>query len=211
MKMAIKALLLSLALMLLCGVIYPLTITGLSQVIFPKQANGSIVEFNGSKVGSSLLGQSFDDPRFFKGRISNVNYNTYSKEDLIPDKDGKTTYGGVGSGSANLAPSNPALEKRVSEDIDLFLNNNPGIKKEDLPIDIFTSSASGLDPHISPASARLQIASISKASGIPASSLEGIVNNNIEGRQIGVFGDPRVNVLKLNLEIAKILKDNGKL
>jgi K+-transporting ATPase ATPase C chain len=211
MKMAIKALLLSLALMLLCGVIYPLTITGLSQVIFPKQANGSIVEFNGSKVGSSLLGQSFDDPRFFKGRISNVNYNTYSQEDLIPDKDGKATYGGVGSGSANLAPSNPALEKRVAEDIDLFLNNNPGIKKEDLPIDIFTSSASGLDPHISPASARLQIASISKASGIPASSLEGIVNNNIEGRQFGVFGDPRVNVLKLNLEIAKILKDNGKL
>lgn len=211
MKMAIKALLLSLALMLLCGVIYPLTITGLSQVIFPKQANGSIVEFNGNKVGSSLLGQSFDDPRFFKGRISNVNYNTYSQEDLIPDKDGKVTYGGVGSGSANLAPSNPDLEKRVAEDIALFLNNNPGIKKEDLPIDIFTSSASGLDPHISPANARFQIASISKASGIPSSSLEDIVNNNIEGRQFGVFGDQRINVLKLNLEIAKILKDNGKL
>lgn len=205
MKTLIKAALLSVVLMIICGIIYPLAITGISQIIFPKQANGSIIEKNGEKVGSELLGQKFEDPRFFKGRVSVVNYNTYKKEDAVPDKDGKTSYTGVSSGSANFAPSNPALTERVSEDIDKFLKENPTVKKEDIPTDLLTSSGSGLDPHISPNAAKIQIPAISKATGISEADLTALVEKYTEGRSLGVFGEPRVNVLKLNLDITQII------
>lgn len=211
MKTLIRAILVSLVLMVICGLAYPLAMTGISQVIFPRKANGSIVEFNGTKVGSELIGQQFGDPRFFHGRISSVNYNTYKKEDIIPDASGKTAYAGVSSGSANLAPSNKALYERVQKDIDDFIKSHPGVKKEDIPADLLTSSGSGLDPHISPAAARIQVTSISKATGIPVSDLEKLIEKHTEGRQFGIFGEPRVNVLKLNLEIANILKQKGKL
>lgn len=205
MKTLIKAALLSVVLMIICGIIYPLAMTGISQIIFPKQANGSIIEKNGEKVGSEFLGQKFEDPRFFKGRVSAVNYNTYKKEDAVPDKDGKTSYTGVSSGSANLAPSNPALIERVSEDIDRFLKENPTVKKEDIPTDLLTSSGSGLDPHISPAAAKIQIPAISKATGISEDNLTTLVEKYTEERTFGIFGEPRVNVLKLNLEIAQTI------
>lgn len=206
MKTFLRAVSVSLALMILCGFIYPLGMTGLSQLLFHKQANGSIVEYNGKAVGSELLGQNFTDPRFFHGRVSAYNYNTYKAEDTKPDNSGKAAYSGVGSGSANLAPSNPALAERVQKDIDEFLKANPGVKKEDIPTDLLTSSGSGLDPDISPQAAKIQIPAISKATGISTVDLQRIVDKNTKGRQLGLFGEPRVNVLKVNLEIAKLLK-----
>jgi K+-transporting ATPase ATPase C chain len=135
-----------------------------------------------------------------------VGYNTYSQANTVPDKNGKKAYSGVASGSANLAPSNPALAERVKKDIAAFLKANPGIKKEQIPTDLMTSSGSGLDPHISPAAAKIQIPAIAKSTGISISELETLVAKHTEGRQLGIFGAPRVNVLKLNLEVAKRLK-----
>lgn len=206
MKLFFRAITVSIALLLICGVLYPLVMTGISQLVFPRQANGSIVEYNGKPVGSELLGQAFSDTRFFHGRVSAVNYNTYKPEDKIPDKEGKTAYSGVSSGSANLAPSNPALVDRVQKDIDAFLAANPGIKKEDIPADLLTSSGSGLDPNISPESAKIQIPAISKATGISGDDLSKIMEKCTEGRTLGIFGEPRVNVLKANIEISSRLK-----
>lgn len=206
MKTLTRAIAVSIALLLICGVIYPLGMTGISQLFFPKQANGSIVYDNGKPVGSELLGQAFTDARYFHGRISAVNYNTYTEKDKKPDNNGKAAYSGVASGSSNLAPSNPALTERVRRDIVEFLKANPGVKEEDIPTDLLTSSGSGLDPHISPESARIQIPAISKATGITPSDLEKIVAKYTEGRTLGIFGEPRVNILKVNMEITQRLK-----
>lgn len=206
MKTFLRAAAVSLVLLIICGFIFPLGMTGLSQLLFHKQANGSITEYNGKAIGSELLGQSFTDARFFHGRISANNYNTYKIEDTKPDSNGKTAYAGVSSGSSNLAPSNPALAERVKNDIDEFLKANPDVKKEDIPADLLTCSGSGLDPDISPQAAKIQIPAVSKATGISVSDLQKIIDRNTKGRQLGIFGEPRVNVLKVNLEIAKILK-----
>lgn len=206
MKVFTRAITVTIALFVLCGLIYPLGMTGISQLLFNRQANGSIVQNNGQAVGSELLGQNFTDPRFFHGRVSAVNYNTYEPEDKTPDKEGKSAYPGVSSGSANLAPSNPALLERVQNDIDAFLKANPDVKKEDIPADLLTSSGSGLDPNISPQAARIQIPAISKATGISGEDLEKIVEKYTEGRTLGIFGEPRFNVLKANIEISNRLK-----
>jgi K+-transporting ATPase ATPase C chain len=212
MKSIIKSsLLMTLVLIVICGVAYPLLITGIGQVAFKDKANGSIVEFNGKAAGSKLIGQSFTDPRFFQGRISAVNYNTYIETDKKTDNSGKAAYTGVASGSANLAPSNPALTERVKKDLEAFLESHPTIKQEDIPADLLTSSGSGLDAEISPQAASIQIDAVSKASGIDKKTLEDIVAKNTEGRSLGVFGDERVNVLLVNLDIADILKGEGKL
>ncbi len=211
MKVFIRAITVSLVLLLICGIIYPLGMTGVSQLLFPRQANGSIIEYDGKPVGSELLGQAFSDPRFFHGRVSAYNYNTYTEEDTKPDQDGKTAYAGVSSGSANLAPSNPALADRVKTDIDAFLEAHPGVRKEDIPADLLTSSGSGLDPHISPEAAKIQIPAVSRATGINESELEEIVLKYTEGRQLGIFGEPRVNVLKVNMEIAGRLRSTGNI
>lgn len=206
MKTFYRTIKVSLVLLLICGFIYPLVMTGISQLLFHRQANGSIIENNGKAVGSELLGQNFTDARFFHGRVSAYNYNTYTKEDTIPDSSGKAAYAGVSSGSANLAPSNPALADRVKNDIDAFIKANPGVKKEDIPTDLLTSSGSGLDPNISPMAAAIQIPAISKVTGISISDLQQIVDKNTEGRSLGIFGEPRVNVLKANIEIQSRLK-----
>ncbi|BAH06419.1 hypothetical protein CKR_1368 [Clostridium kluyveri NBRC 12016] len=195
-----KPFLVTLVLLLVCGLAYPLILTGISQVIFPKQANGSLVIVNGKAIGSALIGQDFTDGRFMKGRPSAVNYNTYIRE----DKD-SGNYAGVGSGSKNYAPTNPELVKRVQEDIDAFLKANPSIKKEDIPTDLLTASGSGLDPHISPESAAVQILALVKSTGLSKDKLETIVKNNTQGKAFGVFGEKTVNVLKVNLDIAKEL------
>lgn len=206
MKTLKRSILISVVLLILCGIIYPLAMTGISQLVFNKKANGSIIFVNGKEVGSELIGQSFTDPRFFRGRVSAVNYNTYTEADTKPDKNGKVAYTGVSSGSQNLAPSNKALTDRVQKDIDEFLKSHPGVKKEDIPTDLLTSSGSGLDPNISPESAKIQIPAVSKATGISEAELQNIVNKYTEGRALGIFGEPRVNVLKINLEIATLLK-----
>lgn len=206
MKIIKKSILISITFMIFCGLIYPLLMTGISQLIFNKQANGSMIVADGKEVGSELIGQNFTNPRFFRGRISAVNYNTYTDEDTKPDGSGKAAYAGVGSGSQNLAPSNDALKERVEKDIDDFLAANPSVKKEDIPTDLLTSSGSGLDPDISPKAAEIQIPAVSKALGISEADLRKIVDKYTDGRTLGIFGEPRVNIVKVNTEIASILK-----
>lgn len=206
MKVFIRAITVTIALFIICGFIYPLAMTGVSQLLFRHQANGSIIQNNGKSIGSELLGQDFTDPRFFHGRVSAVNYNTYKPEDKKPGKDGKAAYAGPVSGSANLAPSNPVLTERVKKDIDSFLKANPGVKKEDIPTDLLTSSGSGLDPDISPEAARIQVPAISKATGININDLNEIVEKCTKGRTLGIFGEPHFNVLDANIEISNRLK-----
>ncbi|AUM97137.1 MULTISPECIES: K(+)-transporting ATPase subunit C [Clostridium] len=206
MKIIKRAIVVSILLMVLCGIIYPLTLTGISQLVLNKKANGSMISINGKEVGSKLIGQNFTDPKFFRGRVSAINYNTYTVADTELDKHGKIAYSVVSSGSNNLAPSNKNLKQRVQRDMEEFLKLHPGVKKEDIPTDLLTSSASGLDPNISPKAAKIQIPAVSKASGISEAKLEKIVDKYTEKRSLGIFGEPRVNILKLNIEIASILE-----
>ena len=206
MKNIIKqALLISIVMLVLCGIIYPAVVTGFGQILFNKQANGSMIELNGKTVGSELIGQNFTDERYFHGRVSSVNYNTYKESDTKANSNGKIVYSGVASGSENLGPSNKKLTDRINKDIDEFLKKNTTIKKSDLPVDLFTSSGSGLDPEISVMGAKVQIPLISKTTGISEKDLQEIVSKNTTGRSLGVFGEERVNVLKVNLEISKKL------
>ena len=190
---------LSLAMFIICGLIYPMMMTGLSQIIFPQQANGSLIKMDGKVVGSELVGQDFTDERLFHCRPSAVNYNKYTKKEgnkqIIPS-----------SGSENLASSNPKLEKRINEDIKKFLQENPTIKKEDIPADIITASGSGLDPHISVDAARVQMDRVSKNTHISKTELEKLIKDNTENKLLGIFGEEKVNVLKLNLSIMREIK-----
>ena len=193
-----NALLVSIAMFAICGFAYPMIMTGISQIIFPHQANGSLIEENGEVVGSSLVGQDFTDERFFHCRPSAYNYNTYTEEDKE-----NGNYGGVSSGSNNYAPSNPDLEKRINEDIEKFLQENPTIEKEDIPSDIITASGSGLDPHISVEAANVQIDRVSENTGLTKKQLKKMIEENTEGKFLGIFGEEKVNVLELNLSLAK--------
>ena len=193
-----NALLISIAMFAICGFTYPMIMTGISQIIFPHQANGSLIEENGEVVGSSLVGQDFTDERLFHCRPSAYNYNTYTEEDKE-----NGDYGGVSSGSNNYAPSNPDLEKRINEDIEKFLQENPTIEKEDIPSDIITASGSGLDPHISVEAANVQIDRVSENTGLTKKQLKKMIEENTEGKFLGIFGEEKVNVLELNLSLAK--------
>jgi K+-transporting ATPase ATPase C chain len=190
----------TLALLIICGLVYPLLLTGISQLLFPNQANGSLIMVNDQAVGSELIGQDFTDARFMKCRPSAVNYNTYTLEDK---KSGN--YTGVSSGSNNYAPTNPELIKRVEADITKFLKANPSVKKEDIPTDLLTASGSGLDPHISPKSAAVQIPALVKSTSLSQDTLENIVKENTQDKFLGIFGEETVNVLRVNLEIAREL------
>lgn len=190
----------TLVLLLICGLAYPLLLTGISQLIFPRQANGSLLIIDGQAIGSELTGQDFSDARFMKSRPSAVNYNTYTQEDKE-----NGNYAGIGSGSKNYAPTNPELLKRVKADIAEFLEANPSVKKEDIPTDLLTASGSGLDPHISPESAAVQIPALVEATGLSQDTLEAIISRNTQGKFLGLFGEETVNVLKVNLEIAREL------
>lgn len=179
----------SVLMILLCGLAYPLASTGIAQVLFPQQANGSMLRDAEERVvGSELIGQSFTDSAFFQGRVSSVDYN------------------GVGSGSSNYAPSNPALIQRVKDSIADWQKHNPDVPVSQVPVDLITNSGSGLDPHISPQAARVQIPRISGLTGIPQDQLRALVQEQTEGRNAGVFGEPRVNVLKLNLALEAQMK-----
>lgn len=186
----------TLVLMLICGLIFPLVLTGLGGLLFPDQAGGSLIKVDGRVVGSEHIGQQFTEEYFMKGRPSAVGYNTY-------DTKAEAEAAGPASGSQNLAPSNPELVARVEKDMDAFLAANPDVKKEDIPTDLLTASGSGLDPDISPESAKVQIPAIAKAAGISEARLNEIVENNTKGKLLGIFGSETVNVLGVNLEIAK--------
>lgn len=200
-----QAFMVSIVLLLLCGIIYPLAITGIGQLMFNKQANGSIVSYNGKAIGSSLIGQNFTDKRFFYGRVSSINYNTYTKADTIKDKNSNVKYTGAASGSSNYAPSNSLLKNRIQQDIEAFLKTNPGITKSQIPADLLTNSGSGLDPEISIAAAKVEIPLIAQKTGISVGDLQKIVDKNTKGRFLGIFGEERVNVLECNMDIAKKL------
>ncbi|MBM6931039.1 potassium-transporting ATPase subunit KdpC [[Clostridium] spiroforme] len=188
----------SITMFLICGFAYPLVLTGISQIVFPDQANGSIVEMDGKAVGSSLVGQDFTDQRLFHCRPSAYNYNTYTQEEKE-----NGTYSGVSSGSNNYAVSNPELEKRLNEEIEQFLKENPTISKDEIPSDIITASGSGLDPHISVEAANVQIDRIVKNTQLSREKVETLIEQNTQGKLFGIFGEDTVNVLELNLSLVK--------
>ena len=180
-----------LILTLITGVIYPLAVTGIVQVIFPSQANGSLILADGKAVGSELIGQQFDDPSYFWGRISATGtfaYNAFNAENL------------TASSGSNYGPLNTALTDMVQARIDALKAADPD-NTLPIPVDLVTASASGLDPHISVAAALYQIHRVASARGLSEAEVTSLVKQYTEGRQFGIFGEPRVNVLKLNLEL----------
>lgn len=206
LKTVRPALTITLVLMLVCGLGYPLLMNGLSAVLFPEQANGNLITVDGKAVGSENVGQEFTKAYFMKGRPSAVHYNTYTV-----NQDGQkvyldgSTFAGPASGSSNYGPSNPALAQRVEKDMEAFLAANPDVKREDIPTDLLTASGSGLDPHISPRSAAIQLPAIAKASGLSMETLEQIVKDNTTKKLLGIFGEEIVNVLGVNVDIAQAM------
>ena len=177
------------------GIIYPLVVTGIAQVAFPHQANGSLIMTeDGKAVGSELIGQQFDDPKYFWGRISATGtfaYNAFNAEAL------------TGSSGSNYGPLNPALTDMVQARIDALKAADPD-NTLPIPVDLVTASGSGLDPHISVASALYQVHRVATARGLDEAQVIALVNQYTEGRQFGIFGEPRVNVLSLNLAMDEI-------
>lgn len=167
---------------ILFGLVYPLLVTGLAQVLFPKQANGQLIEKDGTVVGSALIGQGFSNPGYFHSRPSAAGNG----------------WDAANSGGSNLGPTNRKLLDRVKSDLATAQADNPG---SPVPIDLVTTSASGFDPHITPASAEFQLPRVAKARGATVDQLRALVAKHAEGRQLGVLGEPRVNVLELNLDL----------
>jgi len=170
----------------LLGVIYPLVVTVLAQWIFPRQANGELIQVNGKIMGSTLIGQPFTAPGYFHSR---------------PSAAGAIGYDASSSSGSNLAPTNKALLDRVNSSVAALQAENPGAK---IPADLVTASGSGLDPHISPAAAEFQIPRVARERGMSESDARGYVRKHTEDRQFGFLGEPRVNVLELNLELDSV-------
>jgi len=181
-KQITTAIVYTLATTIIFGIIYPLVVTGLSQLLFPAQANGSLIVRNGQVVGSHLLGQTFTSDKYFHSRPSNAGNG----------------YDPLASGGSNLGPTNQALVSRVAQDVAKYQQENPGAP---VPADLVTSSGSGLDPDISPASADFQVARVAKARGTNPDQIRKLIAKHTQGRQFGIFGEARVNVLELNLDL----------
>jgi K+-transporting ATPase ATPase C chain len=188
------AIVLVIILTVITGLIYPLFMTGIAGVLFPTQAQGSLVEIDGKVVGSTLIGQEFSSDKYFHGRPSATTApdpNDSSKTIAAP-------YNAANSGGSNLGPTNKALIDRVNTDVDKLKQENPSAP---VPIDLVTTTGSGLDPDITPEGALFQVPRVAKARNIPEDRLRQLVNDHVQGRLLGLFGEPRVNVLALNMAL----------
>lgn len=184
MKNLLTAVLMTIVTTVLFGLIYPLVVTGLAQVIFPDNANGQLIRnYDGTVIGSRLIGQPFVSPGYFRSR---------------PSAAGANGYDASASGGSNLGPMNQKLIDRVKADVEKLQSENPG---KPVPVDLVTTSGSGLDPHISPAAAEFQVPRVARERGISEEELRKIISEHTEGRQFGFLGEPRVNVLELNLAL----------
>jgi potassium-transporting ATPase KdpC subunit len=185
------------ALTLVTGLAYPLAITGIAQIVFPRQAQGSMIERDGHVVGSALIGQTFADDKYFHGRPS----ATTAPDPKDSTKTVAAPYNAANSGGSNLGPSNKALIDRVQGDLAKLKQENPAAP---VPLDLVTTSASGLDPDISPEAAQFQVPRIAKARNLPENRIRELVADQTEGRFLGLLGEPRVNVLLLNLGLDRL-------
>jgi K+-transporting ATPase ATPase C chain len=176
------AILITFVLTIITGILYPLAVTGIAQTIFHKQANGSLIERDGKVIGSGIIGQNFTRPEYFHPRPS------------------QNSYDAANSGGSNLGPTNPALADRLKKDAAQFRKDNPDYSGP-IPADAVTASASGLDPEISPANAMAQAARVAQARGASADAVRSLVEANTQQRELGVLGEPRVNVLRLNMAL----------
>ena len=192
-RQARPAIVMTLALCVVTGLLYPSVVTGLAQVLFPRQANGSLITVDGRVVGSELIGQPFTQPYYFHPR---------------PSAAGKG-YDAVASGGSNKGPTDSALAARVAARVDSAMLID-GAARGHVPGDMVTASGSGLDPHISPANARLQVARVARARDADSAAVATLLAAHVEGRQFGFFGEPRVNVLRLNLALDSAFKRSGK-
>jgi K+-transporting ATPase ATPase C chain len=188
------ALVLLIAMTVITGLAYPLAMTGIAQLVFPNQANGSLIEKNGTVIGSALIGQNFADPKYFHGRPS-------ATTDTDPNDATKTIaapYNAANSSGSNLAPTSQTLIDRVKGDAETLQAENPGVP---VPVDLVTTSASGIDPDITPAAALFQVPRVAKQRGLAPERVAALVDANTEPRFLGLLGEPRVNVLQLNLAL----------
>lgn len=173
---------------ILTGLAYPLLVTGIAQIVFPSQADGSLIHRDGRVIGSTLIGQGFDDPRYFWGR---------------PSATAGATYNAAASGGANYSAANPLLAQRVVARIAALKAADPG-NDQPIPVDLVTASASGLDPDISVAAARYQAGRVARVRGMPLAQVMALIAEHTQGRQLGFLGEPRVNVLELNLALDQL-------
>ncbi len=188
------AIILLLALTAITGLAYPLAMTAIAGVIFPKQAQGSLIEKDGKVVGSALIGQEFKDDKYFHGRPS----ATTAPDPNDATKTVGAPYNAANSGGSNLGPTSKALNDRVKEDVEKLKAENPSMP---VPVDLVTTSASGLDPDISPDAALFQVPRVAKARSLPEDRVRQLVTEHVQGRFAGLLGEPRVNVLALNLAL----------
>ena len=197
MKHIRPAIVMIIAMTVITGLIYPLLMTGIAQAVFPYQANGSLIEKDGKVIGSALIGQNFTSDKYFHGRPS----ATTAPDPNDSTKTVPAPYNAANSGGSNLGPSNKALIDRVQGDIDKLKQENPSMP---VPTDLVTTSASGLDPHISPEAALFQVPRIAKARNQPEDRIRQLVADHTEGRLFGLLGEPRVNVLLLNVALDQL-------
>jgi K+-transporting ATPase ATPase C chain len=192
-----SALVIFAALTVITGLIYPLAMTGAAQVLFPYQAQGSRIELGGKTIGSALIGQSFTADRYFHGRPS----ATTAPDPKDASKTMAAPYNAVNSMGSNLGPTSKALADRLQQEVAALKAENPSAT---VPVDLVTTSGSGLDPDISPQAARFQVLRVAKARNLPEAEVEILIESRIEGRDLGFLGEPRVNVLKLNLALDRM-------